>query len=145
MDDRRTLLVTRALLNTDEVAAWAARNGLGRLWGSPHVTVAYSRRPIDWSRLGSPDQSMLTISPDNTRSIEQLAEGALALMFNSPELAGRHAQIIAAGASWDWPSYRPHVTIAYVDASPIQSIEPFRGRLIFSAERLAEIATKTMP
>ena len=64
----------------------------------------------------------------------------MTLRFESRTLAGRHREFKDAGATWDWPSYKPHVTITY-DAGDIDldKIEPYDGPLEFGPERFAEV------
>jgi hypothetical protein len=64
----------------------------------------------------------------------------VALIFGSGELQYRHRQMRDAGASWDYPSFLPHITITY-DAGSIDlaKVEPYQGRLVFGPERFEAI------
>jgi HK97 family phage prohead protease len=135
----RTLYVSRKLLNADDLIAWAKAVGFPTtmLPGDLHTTIAYSREPFDWSSLTPSDGQY--IAPMGERSIKVFGE-AVVLAYQSPELQGRWALLKAAGASWDFPEYQPHVTFTYEpgDLDPTL-VEPYRGPLIFGPEIFAEI------
>ncbi|MBZ0268053.1 hypothetical protein K8I85_07850, partial [bacterium] len=66
--------------------------------------------------------------------------GALVLRFASYDLERRHRELRAAGASWDFPEYQPHVTITYsVPEADAGAIEPYRGPMVFGPEEFAGI------
>jgi HK97 family phage portal protein len=150
----RTLYVSRKLLNSDEFLAWAMAQGFAPTLASDdlHVTIAYSRSPIDWMRVGEEypvddGKGELIVAPGGPRAVEPIGkEGAVALKFASWALTRRNHEIREAGASWDWPEYQPHVTItddaARVDLS---KVEPFRGPLRFGPEIFQEIDESWKP
>lgn len=139
---KKTLYVSRHLLNGDELIAWAKEQGFRKTIpaGQLHVTVAYSRRALDWSKV-KPDMGELRVPPSKNRTIEPLGDqGAVVLLFQSAELQERWKAIREAGASWDYPGYRPHVSITYADGDiDLDAIEPFTGELRFGPERFEEI------
>ncbi len=134
---RAPLYVCRPLDNADEVRRWAAGTGLrtGLLPGDMHVTVAFSRAAVDWAAL-DPDPTPITIPVPDGR-LKRLGEAAIVLRFAAPELARRHHALRAAGASWDFPEYLPHVTITYHPPPgwQLEGAPPFSGFLFFGAER----------
>ena len=141
-DDPRPLYVYRKLRNGEELIAWARSQGFGQTLrpDDMHVTVAYSRRPVNWFGVGTPwggtdDRETLRVS-GGPRLVEQLGEkGAIVLHFADDRLSNRHQEIRRGGASWDYPSYLPHVTITYAgeDIDPA-AIQPYRGDLILGPE-----------
>lgn len=142
----RTLCVQRKLLNAADLIAWAKAQGFATTVDDPHVTIAYSRRPVDWMKAGEPwsndKNGTLTVPAGGARIIEALGDkGAVVLLFNSSELSWRHEAIKRdAEASWDFPSYQPHVTITYAGGDlDLSKIEPFRGKLQFGPEIFEEI------
>lgn len=144
----RTLYVQRKLLNTDEFIAWAKSQGFETTTPADdlHVTIAYSRRPVDWMKVGetwsNSDEGVLTIAPGGARLVEPLGDkGAVVLLFNSSELSWRHEAIKRdADASWDFPWYQPHVTITYAGGDlDLTKVEPYRGKLIFGPELFSEV------
>lgn len=144
----RTLYVQRKLLNAAEFIAWAKAQGFSTTTPADdlHVTVAFSRRPVDWMKVGetwsNDKDGKLTVAPGGARLVEPLGDkGAVVLLFNSSELSWRHEAIKRdADASWDFPSYQPHVTISYKAGDlDLSRIEPYRGRLIFGPEIFSEV------
>lgn len=144
----RTLYVQRKLLNAAEFIAWAKAQGFETTTPAEdlHVTVAFSRRPVDWMKVGETwsngDDGKLTIAPGGARLVEPLGDkGAVVLLFNSSELSWRHEAIKRdADASWDFPSYQPHVTISYAGGDlDLSKVEPYRGKLVFGPELFSEL------
>lgn len=144
----RTLYVQRKLLNAAEFIAWAKGQGFDTTTPADdlHVTVAFSRRPVDWMKAGetwsNDKDGKLTVQPGGARIVEPLGDkGAVVLLFNSSELAWRHEAIKReADATWDFPSYQPHVTITYAGADiDLSKVEPYRGKLVFGPELFSEV------
>ena len=104
-----------------------------------HVTVAFSRDLVDWAMIDQGDASLSV--KGGPRTVEALGDkGAVVLKFRSKELQERWQEIVDLGASWDWPSYTPHVTITYQggDVDPA-GIEPYDGPLEFGPEQISEV------
>ncbi len=139
-DDPRPLYVYRRLLNAAELLEWARAQGFrtALLPEELHVTVAYSRRPVNWFGVGScwgEDRHRLVVE-GGPRLVEQLGEqGAVVLHFADDRLENRHREMRRMGASWDFPSYLPHVTLTY-DPGEVDpaNVAPYRGRLVFGPE-----------
>ena len=137
----QTLYVSRKLINAKEVIRWAKSQGFNTTLPAEdmHVTIAFSRNPVDWMDVGESWTPRLELSAGGPRQMEQFGE-ARVLLFASEELKWRHERIKDAGATWDHPEYQPHVTISYdPDAPDIADIEPYTGPLIFGPEVFAEI------
>ncbi|RJX83485.1 anti-CBASS protein Acb1 family protein [Pseudomonas sp. LS-2] len=142
----RSLYVSRAVLNAGEIIAWAKSQGFDTTLPADdmHVTVAYSREPLDWMKVGESwsgnGKGQLSIAPGGARLIDKFGEGAVVLLFNSSELAWRHVSIIEAGASWDWPEYQPHITFTYEPGSvDLSKVEPYRGAIELGPEIFEEV------
>lgn len=143
----RSLYVSRKLINADEFIAWAKGQGFKTTTPADelHVTITYSRTPVDWMKMGenwsSDRNGNLTIEPGGARLVEPLGDkGAVVLLFNSSHLSWRHQSMIEAGASHDFPEYQPHVTITYAGADiDLAKVEPYRGKLVFGPEIFAEL------
>lgn len=122
-------------VSEDALAGWAARNGLALPYGG-HVTVAYTKKPIDASKV--PAMSAGMVVPPGGRSIERFDSGAIVLCLDCDALQERHAAYKKAGASWDYPSYRPHITLGY-DPDGIydnlDDIEPFDEPITLMGEQ----------
>lgn len=137
---RRTLYVHRPVLNADEIGAWFRAQGMETVsvLGDMHVTIAHSKAEVDWEALGA-HQDHVTIPADNRRQVKPLGNaGAMVLKFESPELEGRWSEFLKAGASWDFPSYQPHVTLTY-GADPNAVFLPYAGPILLGPECFAEL------
>lgn len=138
----RPLYVRRDLLNAADLIAWAKANGLETTLTPEdmHVTVLYSRTPVDPMAMGetwgSETDGGLIVKAGGPRALERFGEGALVLQFASWSLTSRHADMIRAGASHDWPEYAPHVTITYTvpEGFDIEAVRPYTGELRFGHE-----------
>jgi hypothetical protein len=139
----RTLYVSRRVLNASDITAWAKKQGIRQTLKpeTMHVTIAFSRKPVDWTEIGSDwsgdERGRLKIKPGGPRIVEQLGEAAKVLKFSSDELEWRHKRIIDAGASWDFPGYTPHITITYGGVP--KDIEPYVGPIILGPEIFEEL------
>lgn len=136
----RTLYVSRKVLNAGAIIAWAKIQGFKTALPATdlHVTIAFSRAPVDWMKVGESWASELRISAGGPRLMERFGD-ATVLLFTAAELRWRHDDIKAAGASWDFPEYQPHITISYEDARPLEEIEPYQGEIVLGPEIFAEV------
>ncbi|GAA2817175.1 hypothetical protein EDC40_103657 [Aminobacter aminovorans] len=144
----RTLYVRRDVVNAAEIKAWAEAQGITDIVPDLHVTIVYSRTPIDWIKAGNAfewgperDGSML-IPKGGPRVVEPLGNMTAVLMFASSQLCWRHEEIVRAGASHDFEDYQPHIglTKAPVD---LTTIEPYRGKIVLGPEVFEEVAKAT--
>jgi len=144
----RTMYVQRKLLNADDVIAWAKSQGFESTIPADqmHVTVAYSRTPIDWMTVGTDysgdEKGNLLVRAGGPRSVERMGDGdAIALQFLEDGLTWRHQRFIDAGASWDWPSYQPHLTISWTMPRDfdVSKVVPYQGPLKFGPELFSEV------
>jgi phage-related protein (TIGR01555 family) len=138
----RPTYVQRKLLNASALIAWAKANGFESTLPADdmHVTVLYSRQPVDPMKMGrdwrEDEKGQITVRPGGPRSIERLGENAVVLRFACPDLDWRHRDMIEAGGSHDYDEYQPHVTLSYsVPADvDVEAIQPFQGALVFGPE-----------
>jgi hypothetical protein len=140
----RTLYVSRPVLNGGDLVDWAKSEGFATALqpNDLHVTLAFSRTPLDWSKLLP--LATITQATNGERAIERFGpEGekkAAVLKFAAPELEARWQQLCDAGASWDWPNYKPHVTISWDAPDGIEDrAKPYTGPIIFGPEKFAEV------
>jgi len=131
----QTLYVKRRLENADDLIAWAKANGFDTTLppDDMHVTVCYSKAPVDWDSVTPKTGNVTNVSDD--RSLKQFGD-AVVLAFDAPVLEQHHDRFMDAGGSHDYPSYQPHVTITYQapEGVDLSEIEPFDGLLIFGPE-----------
>lgn len=143
----RTLYVSRKVVNAAEIIRWAKGQGLEATLPAEdmHVTIAFSRNPVDWFAVGSDwsgdENGNLRIKPGGPRTVERLGDGdAVALLFQNDDLRWRHERIIEAGASWDWPEYRPHITLSWqAEGVDVGALEPYTGPIVLGPELFAEV------
>ncbi|MDR7032948.1 hypothetical protein J2X35_001629 [Mesorhizobium sp. BE184] len=140
----RTLYVRRDVVNAAEIAAWARKQGIPDLVDDLHVTIVYSRAPLDWIKAGNASEwgnengGKLTIPPGGPRVVEPLGNMTAVLMFASSQLCWRHEEIVKAGASHDFEDYQPHISLTKA-AIDLGSIEPYRGKIVLGAEIFEEV------
>lgn len=138
----RTLYVMRPVENAAEIIAWAKGQGFETILPAAdmHVTIAYSRQPLDWMKIEG-DRERIEIEAGGPRVVEPLGDqGAIVLLFSSWELGWRHDRIKQAGASWDHEGYSPHITISYSSAGvSLDTMEPYRGRIVLGPEKFSEV------
>lgn len=138
----RPLYVQRKLLNADELIAWAKEIGFTSTLPAEdmHVTVLYSRTPVDPMKMGESwsgdDMGNVTVKPGGPRAIERLGAGAVVLSFVSTDIQWRHESMVRAGGSHDYGEYQPHVTLTYhaPEGLDLDAIKPFTGKLVFGPE-----------
>lgn len=138
----RTLYVHRKVKNAKDIIKWAKSQGLDTTLeaDSLHVTIAFSRTPIDWMKVGEAWSSELKVAEGGPRLVEKFEGGAVVLAFKSHELDWRHRSIIEEGASWDWTDYQSHITITYDPGKVnIEEIEPYQGEIVLGPEIFEEV------
>ena len=139
MGARKTLYVCRPLLNGEDLHEWAAGQGFSSALPKSdlHVTVAFSRERFDWSDITKKRGQLETHG--GRRSVEKFGD-AIVLRFASKSLTTRWNDLRNAGASWDFPEYKAHVTLTYKGApDDLSEVEAYRGVLLFGSERFSEV------
>lgn len=146
----RTLYVKRDVLNGDEIIAWAKTQGFKTTLAASdmHVTIVYSKMPVDWMKIGEAWAETLELPAGGPRIMEAFGPmgRAKVLTFASSALQWRHMDAKAAGASSDYEEYQPHITISYGEDEPdLATIEPYRGRIVLGPEIFTELNTDWQP
>jgi len=142
---KKTLYVSRTLLNADDIKKWAKHQGFDACVSNDemHVTIVYSRKEVDWSKT-FPKENDVEIFYDkkHPRSIEKFGEdkNAVVLTFHSKELSLRNKFFIEdIGCSKDH-EFKPHVTITYDGKDiDIAGMKPYTGVLKFGPETFEEV------
>lgn len=147
----RTLYVYRQVLNAKEIISWAKNQGFDTtlLPDDMHVTLCYSKTPVDWFSISSNEWGGLTtleIPPGGARAIEAFGPNgeAVVLVFKSSSLEYRHTEFKEKGASWDYEDYNPHITITYnaPEDLDLSKVEPYTGKIVLGPEYFEEIEEK---
>lgn len=138
-----TLYVHRKVLNGDDIHQWAKAQGFEHALPKDelHVTLAFSKTPFDTSKL-QPQKNVIEVPPDDAdRSVEALGDkGAVALRFQHPHLEQRHQEIRNAGASHDFPTYKPHMTVTWNSGNlDPKTVTPYTGAIHLGPEVFAPI------
>lgn len=143
----RTLYLSRKVQNQAEILAWARGQGLQNLLAPSdlHVTIAYSRAPLDWFAVGT-DQARIVVPRGGPRAIETLDGGAVVLLFADWNLSWRWESLCEQGASWDHDSYQPHISLTYDPGEvDLAKVTPYRGRIVLGPEIFAEVDENWTP
>lgn len=141
----RTLYVRRDVLNAAEIIAHFKKQGFETTLpeNDMHVTIAYSRTPVDWMKMGDNwsdnGEGGLTVPAGGARIMEKFDGGATVLLFASSSLSWRHESMKHEGASWDHPEYQPHVTISYDFNGDLGTVVPWRGVIVLGPEIFEEV------
>lgn len=131
----RTLYVRRDVVNKTEITKWAEAQGFTDIVPDLHITIMYSRSPVDWMKMGSAWESTVTIPAGGPRVMEAFGE-AKVLLISANDLQWRHRHMREMGASYDFEEYQPHVTISYGDMP--ENVEPYQGEIVLGPEIFEE-------
>jgi hypothetical protein len=145
--DPQPLYVSRKLLNVGEFVRWAKGQGFANVADDLHVTVLYSREPVNWFKMGSDFREKVEVPEGGPRKVDKLGDkGAVVLHFASSDLEWRHDEMIHRGASHDYPEYQCHVTITYNGGDlDLTKVEPYTGKLVFGPEIFEPIEGEWTP
>lgn len=137
------LYVSRKVTNAAAIRKHYADQGVDNLIDADdmHVTITYSREPVNWMKMGAAWNSRLTVEEGGPRLSEAFgpSNDTAVLTFLSSDLSWRHDDMVEQGASWDWPEYQPHITIAYDFTGQIDQVEPWTGEIVLGPEIFARI------
>jgi hypothetical protein len=135
-----SLYVSRPLIECEEFYAWVQQHFDKSLSIDKfHVTIVHAKTPFAWNAL-EPQTDTLVVK-GGKRALTPLGDkGTVVLKFASTALHARWQEFCEAGATWDWESYQPHVTITYDGANlDLDRILPYKGTLTFGAEEFEPV------
>jgi phage-related protein (TIGR01555 family) len=138
----KPLYIQRKVKNAKDIIAWAKAQGFDTTLTAidMHVTVAFSRDPVDWFAVGEPWSSELKIEAGGPRMVEQFNGGAIVLLFACNEVLWRHRKVMDVGGSHDYAEFQPHITISYSgERMDVSKIDPYRGEIILGPELFEEL------
>lgn len=144
----RPTYVHRKVLNGADIHAWAVKAGFKDVVPADkmHVTVAYSKQPVDRRRIKL-DESEHDVPADGRKLDRFDGDKATVLRMESEHLRGRFKHMLDAGASWDFrhtrPQYKPHVTVSYNPDQQVdhKSVEPYKGPIKLGPEVAEDLKT----
>lgn len=149
----RTLYIYRKVLNQADIKKWAKAQGFASSLDDMHVTIAYSRKPVDWLKVGtdwyaSQDKDGKLIIPAGGPRVMERFNKATVLAFASTDLSHRHRSIHRNNygdnddevmLQWDYEDYTPHITISYNDTRDVLSMPIYIGPIELGPEIFEEI------
>lgn len=138
----RTAYVSRPVVNTDELQAWATKQGLGPLQDNLHVTVYATWDAFDWMKVegdwNQNDSGEITIPAGGVRIVELLGENYTVCLFTSSQLSWRHESIKRSSeTNYTHQQYQPHWSL-FKKRVDLTGVEPYRGRIVLGAEKWEE-------
>jgi uncharacterized protein len=140
----KTLYVSRQVLNAKKILRHFKKQGMRKLMKPEdlHVTICYSTAGVLWKQFEK-RYTIVRIRHTKGRKIEQLGdEGAIVQRFKSEILKGHHKRFRDGGASWDYPSYKCHITLSYGKQKiPLDKFKPYMGKIELGPERFETIKT----
>lgn len=132
------LYADRPVVNDGGLRQWAIDAGLTDVLPAEemHVTVTYSRAPVDVADV-APDEAGLAVRPAG-RAVQ--LRSALAMPVASMALQRGHRRYRDAGASHDYgDQYTPHITLKYdptpEDIAALEAAPRFTGTIRLGPER----------
>ena len=139
----RTLYLRRDVVNTGELLDWYREQGVEGLYAaeSLHVTIAYSKKPLDWMKLGEPWSAKLEVAPGGPRLHELFGDdnSVLVLQFASSELNWRAQAVIDAGGTYDHGEYQSHISLSLEgNKADLSTLRPYTGKIVLGPEVFEE-------
>lgn len=139
----KTLYVRRDVINRADIVKWAKSQGFTDIADDLHVTVTYSRNPVDWFAMGESWRGKLEIEAGGPRMVEALGPDGKykALLFTAYELVSRNQDMRDKGASFDWPEYQPHISIQVGGDIDLATVKPYLGKIVLGPEIFEEVSS----
>ena len=136
--NKKTLYVSRSVENAKEILKWAKDQGITDLIKADemHVTIAFSKKKVAWDDFKVNDKS-IDVSLENAK-VEKLWD-AIVIKFENKDLAKDWKKYVDGGASWDYETYMPHISVSYKADQDISKVGSYSGKVSFGWEVMAEI------
>jgi len=114
--------VSRKVVNAKQLKEWVKAQGLVPV-EDPHITIVYSKKKVD---LEPKDDEIIIDKITGSGILGK--EKVLVLFVESKKLTARYNRAKRLGATWDYDSYKPHITIS-VDGKELKELPDFEIRL----------------
>lgn len=140
---KKTLYVSRPVTNAKDILKWAKSQGITDLIKADelHVTVAFSKTKVSWDKFTADDNTM-DLSLENAK-VQKLGD-AIVIKFQSKDLKAWWKKYIDGGASWDYETYQPHISVSYTGDQDISKVGTYSGKVSLGWEVMAEIKQELM-
>lgn len=134
----KTLYVARSVKNWKDIIKWAKDQGIADLIKERdlHVTVAFSKEKVNWWDF-TPNKKDVVVDLKNAK-VEKLWD-ALVMKFQSKDLEKDWKKYVDGGASWDYETYMPHISVSYNKDQDISKVGTFTGKVTLWQEMMEEI------
>lgn len=133
----------RPVMNAEAIIEWAKSQGFTKSLAPDdmHVTVVYSRDGYLVNDYAEPSYTSPygnLVVRGGKRSVAPLGDkGAVVLKIDSIDLTQEWLEHRRMGASYDYESYVPHVTITYEGApADLEMVEPYEGDIVLGPLRM---------
>ena len=136
----RSLYIRRDVVNSRDLHRWATSQGIKDLVPAEelHVTVCYSKTPVDWFKVGESWEDKIDLV-GGPRIVEAFPGGPIVLLIGASSLKWRHREIMEAGGSHDFPEYQPHITLSKNSDQDLKDVTPYQGRILLGPEIFEEV------
>lgn len=130
----KSIYVSRKVVNPESIAKWALDNNYKDIQDDLHVTVAYSKKPVDETKIELDDNNITV--PLSGRALDHFGDFNV-LLIQSDELQDRWDYFVNQGCSWDYPNYSPH--ISFSKDEELSTTYPFLGEIILGPEIMEDL------
>lgn len=139
----KTLYIQRKVTNGQDIVDWAKSQGFDKTLepSDMHVTQCFSKAEVDWNAVPKSKLKTISLSNDKNRVVAPLGdEGAVVLKIANPKMEERFQELMAAGTSYDYEKYMPHISISYfAKGIDISKVKAYDGNIELGPEIWAEL------
>lgn len=135
----KTLYVHRKVLNASSIVDWAKSQQLSSILPPKefHITQMFCKSEFDWS-LVPRKKNIIKLPESNNRKISMFGD-AFVIQLSSKYLQRRWKEFMDNGTTYDFSSYKPHLTVTFSMKYVPDDIEPFTGPIILGPEIYKEV------
>lgn len=145
----KSLYVRRDVINPIAIRKHYEAQGLEVTVKSLHVTVIYSRTPVDWFAIGEAWDDEIKLrggARDHAFFGPPGLENSLVLMIKCRQLDWRHEQFKEIGAESSYATYQAHISLQYkkdgdilLEKGDLTKYEPYTGMIELGPEIFEEV------